>query len=84
MVPPQRITEEIPRPVGAKMRRGILKTTLEKRLKVLGRMTNIIQQMTNLHAALRHLTRKIERLGEKEIDQRVPRVDIKQNIAGSK
>ena len=84
MVLPQHITEELPRPVGTKMPRESLKNTLEKRLKVLGNIRNIQSKAKNLHAALRRLTTKIEKLGEKKIDQRVLRADIKENLAGSK
>jgi hypothetical protein len=84
MVLPQYITEEIHRLVGGKMCRGSLKTTLEKKLNVQGKITNIQSKAKNLHTALRRLTMKIEILGAKKIGQRVPRADTQQNVAESK
>ena len=84
MVPLLYITEEILPLVGAKMRTGTrLKMTLEKRLKVPERITNIQRKGKNLHVALLLLT-TIERLDKKMIDQKVPRADSQQNEAGSK
>ena len=84
MVPLLHITEEILPLVGAKMRTGTpLKMTLEKRLKVPERLTNIQRKGKNLHTALLLLT-TIERLDRKMIDQKVPRADTQQNEAGSK